>query len=84
MKLELCSKEEFDDFIAKYPRPLTRDVFGAGEPPVVTFNDFTIAPKWPESVVASYFAEDSVGPACKWRIARSAGQSGATPRPFHD
>ncbi len=59
------TKEEFDAFIATYPRHLVRDVTGICEPPLMTFNDFTIAPKWPESVVAkvilcedSYPAED--------------------------
>ena len=46
------SKEEFDKFIQEYPNKLERDVTGICEPPLATYNDFTIASKWPESVVA--------------------------------
>jgi hypothetical protein len=56
--LKSCTKEEFDAFVADYPRPLQRDVFGACEPPVLTLNDFTLAPMWPDSVVASYHIGD--------------------------
>lgn len=52
-----CTEQEMRDFVATYPRPLERDVYGAHEPPLVTFNDFTLG-VWPESVVASYSAGD--------------------------
>lgn len=47
------NEAELQTFIAAYPRKLERDVFGACEPPLVTWNDFERAPKWPDSVVAS-------------------------------
>jgi hypothetical protein len=45
-------KEIFDGFIAAYPRQLVKDVNGVHEPPLLTYNDFELAPKWPLSVVA--------------------------------
>jgi hypothetical protein len=50
-----CTKEELEAFVATYPRPLERDVFAASEPPLVTFNDFTLG-NWPDSVVAQHRA----------------------------
>ncbi|PZQ99227.1 MAG: hypothetical protein DI533_00525 [Cereibacter sphaeroides] len=47
-------KDEFDAFLASYPRQLVRDVYGAGEPPMVNYNDFTLG-EWPESIVAYHF-----------------------------
>jgi hypothetical protein len=46
------TKEEFDQFISSYPNTLETDVAQMFEPPLKTWNDFTIAPKWPDSVVA--------------------------------
>ena len=46
------TKEEFQTFIAAYPRKLERDVYGVCDPPVVTYNDFELANRWPYSVVA--------------------------------
>lgn len=57
MSLRKCTESEFDAFVAGYPRPLERDVAGIFEPPLVTLNDFTLAPKWPDSVVASYYLD---------------------------
>lgn len=45
-------KDEFDAFIAAYPRPLDINVSGISEPPTKSYNDFTLG-NWPESVVAS-------------------------------
>jgi hypothetical protein len=56
-KLIECTEAEMREFIAAYPRKLEADVLGTYEPPLVTFNDFTLG-KWPESVVASYSAGD--------------------------
>lgn len=36
------TKEEFDEFIASYPRQLERDVCGIYEPPIVSYNDLEI------------------------------------------
>ena len=50
------SKAEFEEFLRQYPRPLERDVFGACEPPAISYNDFELANRWPYSIVASTFA----------------------------
>ncbi len=50
------SKDEFLEFIKKYPRPLKRDCCGICDPPSITYNDFELANRWPYSIVASTFA----------------------------
>lgn len=63
-----------DAFITAYPNPLERDVYRAFDPPLVTYNDFSIAPKWPDSAVAAFRAGDPPGakpywgPESKWKI----------------
>ena len=52
------SKEEFNAFINNYPRKLVRDVFGACDPPLVTYNDFELADRWPYSIVANTWLYD--------------------------
>lgn len=47
-----CTKEELDQFVKDYPRPLEVDVYGAGDPPIKSYNDFSSGKVWPESVVA--------------------------------
>ena len=47
------TKQEFIDFINNYPRPLEKDVFGACDPPAISYNDFELANRWPYSIVAS-------------------------------
>lgn len=44
--------EEFNEFLKNYPRLLVRDVYGVGEPPCISYNDFELADRWPYSVVA--------------------------------
>lgn len=56
-KFKSVTKEEFDAFVRAYPRKLVADVAGMFEPPLVSFNDFTIADKWPDSIVAKYSGE---------------------------
>jgi len=46
------TKEEFEKFISTYPNTLQTDVAHFFEPPIKTWNDFTMANKWPDSVVA--------------------------------
>jgi len=53
---QTVSKQDFDDFIRNYPRPLERDCFGAYDPPLITYNDFQLANRYPYSVVASTYA----------------------------
>jgi hypothetical protein len=50
------TKEEFDEFIRKYNtnvHKLERDTCGIFDPPVVSYNDFSLG-DWPESVVAHF------------------------------
>lgn len=55
--------DEFVTFVQNYPRKLTYDAFGACDPPLVTYNDFELANRWPFSVVAStrLYDEDPKG-----------------------
>ena len=46
------TKQEFDEFIASYPRHLERDVCGICEPPAVSYNDWEIG-WWSRSIVAN-------------------------------
>ena len=46
------TKQEFDEFIASYPRHLERDVCCICDPPVVSYNDWEIG-LWSRSIVAS-------------------------------
>lgn len=50
-KSKQVTKEEFELFIKNYPHELEIDVCGIFEPPIKSYNDFTIG-MWPESVVA--------------------------------
>ena len=52
------TKNEFDEFLESYPRHLSCDVFGACDPPLLSYNDFELADKWPGSVVASTYCYD--------------------------
>lgn len=42
----------FIAFLVAYPRPLGRSAHHVYHPPLETYNDFTRAPYWPDSVVA--------------------------------
>lgn len=52
------SKDEFDEFVNKYPRRLFVDVTGISDPPLKTFNDFELANRWPYSIVARHYCYD--------------------------
>ena len=54
------TKTEFDQWLKDYPRILVRDVCGIAEPPFVTWNDFWLAPVWPDSIVAQTVAGSGV------------------------
>lgn len=45
--------DEFVTFVQNYPRKLTYDAYGVCDPPLVTYNDFELANRWPFSIVAS-------------------------------
>lgn len=49
------SKEEFEEFIKSYPKKLEIDVCGISEPPLISYNDFSLG-KFPESIVAKEWA----------------------------
>jgi hypothetical protein len=68
MDLEPCTKDEFDAFIAAYPRELKRKNIMVSDPPLVTFNDATFG-GWPESMVASYMGYPHNVPT-RFRIAK--------------
>jgi hypothetical protein len=70
--VKTVTKEEFEQFIATYPRSLDRDVAMMCEPPVVTYNDFSLG-DWPESIVArhTFEAPDSYVPI-GWRVKERA------------
>lgn len=72
MTTKPATAEEFAAFLAAYPRPLERDVTGICEPPFVSFNDFSRAAMWPDSVVASYLLGDDGAEG--WRILSDAGK----------
>ena len=55
-KMESVTEEEFNQFLKDYPRLLSRDVAGMADPPVISYNDFELAEKWPFSVVAQTHA----------------------------
>lgn len=51
------TKEEFQDFVRNYPNKLEWNVSGACDPPLGSYNDFTLG-NWSESVVAKVFLMD--------------------------
>jgi hypothetical protein len=53
------SRAEFDAFIEAYPRKLEYDLYRIGEPPLETWNDFTLG-VWPRSIVAKHMDGGSV------------------------
>ena len=50
-KFTQVSKDDFWLFVKSYPNKLETDVAGMYEPPIQSWNDFTLG-KWPESIVA--------------------------------
>ena len=55
--MKKVTKEEFDTFVANYKRKLNYDCYAVIEPPMITYNDFTLG-NWPESVVARTYLYD--------------------------
>lgn len=51
---EKVSEEEFKSFICKYPNKLDVDCWGACEPPLISYNDFSIATHFPNSIIAKH------------------------------
>ena len=50
------TEEQFKEFVSNYPNKLDVDCCGISDPPLVTYNDFSIATHWPWSIVAEYHA----------------------------
>jgi hypothetical protein len=50
-KREPCTKEEFVKFLENYPNKLEQDFYMDA----ISFNDFSLAEKWPASVVAMIY-----------------------------
>lgn len=50
-KFKEVKKEEFDNFVKNYPRPLDWNVTGICEPPLGSYNDLSLG-KWPDTMVA--------------------------------
>ena len=46
------TEEDFNDFLANYPRPLVEDASRTITPTVISFNDYQLADKNPFSIVA--------------------------------
>ncbi len=55
-KKKSVTKQEFEEFITKYPRDLQCDVTGICDPPAISYNDFELANRWPFSIVANTWA----------------------------
>ena len=53
------SREEYQAFVENYPRKLIKDVCAIAEPPLITFNDFTLG-HWPKSIVARTWAYSDI------------------------
>ena len=62
---ETCTKEEFDKFLETYPNKLEQDFYMNA----ISFNDFTIAKKWPASVVAMIYLPQARNEASEYAIA---------------
>jgi len=70
-----CSEAEHKAFVNAYPRRLEVDVYRVPEPPVVTWNDFTLG-NWPDSVVCGKVMESYLGTAASFFIVeRGTGDS---------
>lgn len=52
------SKTEFNNFLNEYSRKLNVDVCGISDPPLISYNDFKLADRWPYSIVAQTLVYD--------------------------
>lgn len=58
-KIKRVTREEFYQFIKDYPRLLYTNWTGISDPPQITYNDFSLADRWPYSVVATTYKYDN-------------------------
>lgn len=54
------TKKRFTTFIRTYPSTLNKDVAGFFDPPLITYNDFSLG-DWPDSIVAKHSFSDLMG-----------------------
>lgn len=59
--MQITTKEKFYAFVKSYPRKLERDVTAICEPPLLTYNDFTLG-RWPKSMVAKCVLNEDYDP----------------------
>lgn len=64
--MKSVSKSEFQDFISNYPGKLEVDICGLCDPPMVSYNDFSIG-EWPESIVAKTWKYDEEPGECFYK-----------------
>jgi hypothetical protein len=62
MSTREVTKSEFDAFLASYPNKLTTDICAICEPPIKSYNDFSLG-KWPQSQVAHILMSEPIEPA---------------------
>lgn len=55
--MKYVTKEEFYKYVNGYPGRLTADVTGIIDPPLISYNDFSLG-VWPQSVVAFTYMYD--------------------------
>lgn len=58
------TKDGLQRFVKNYPRKLSIDVCGISDPPLLTYNDFELANRWPYSIVASHYCYDDDPKGC--------------------
>lgn len=83
------SEDGFYQYIKEYPRPLSKDI-GSMDPPSVSYNDFALADRWPESVVAKcacgdkrkYWVMENYGEVFASKTGKMASTHGEPPNPF--
>ena len=49
------TKEELINFVNSYHTKLHWDVYAINEPPIGTYNDFTLNKMWPDTIVAQVY-----------------------------
>lgn len=54
-QIKKVNKAEFEEFIKNYPRELEADCYYVCSPPLISYNDFELANRWPYSIVAKTF-----------------------------
>ena len=58
-EMKLVTQQEYEEFIAKYPRTLKIDVCGIIEPPVKRYYDFSLGSQYNAEVAAMQTSYDT-------------------------